>query len=327
MPYRQTLVSGLPAISLYNNTVELIAVPSAGARITHLRLRRRGREWLWHNPVLPFVVPPPDPGNSPSIYVDRFDSGGWDECFPTVGACALPGSSVDRWLPDHGELWHANWTHDLLGQGGATIWRSIARCRTVPAIFTRRVELADHSGDDAGTVTFHYSVRSTGSEPFPFLWSAHPLLTAQPGTRIELPGVSRVRVGSTLGRHDLTADGEIPWPLAGDNFFVMPPGEGWAAKLFAESPAAGRALITDPLRGETLELQWDGSAIPWIGLWINPGGFGPEGAPHYTLAVEPCLAAPDALDRAVRDWRVAPILRPGEERTWRLTVVLREAVS
>lgn len=326
MPYRQTTVDGIPAVSLHNDSLELIALPAVGGRISNLRLRRRGREWLWHNPVLQFTPPPSDPPGSPTIYVEQFDSGGWDECFPTVGACYLPGSKT-QWLPDHGELWHAAWRHDLLSGKGVSTWRSVAECRSVPAVFTRRVELTDQSEQGSGAVTFHYAVRSVGTEPFPFLWSAHPLLTAQAGTRVELPGVTRVKVASLLGRNDLTIDSEIPWPIEGTDFYVMPPGEGWAAKLFAPSPAEGRAVITDPLRGESLELQWDGADIPWIGVWLNPGGFGPEGSPHYTLAVEPCLAAPDALDRAVSDWRVAPILRPGEERSWRLTVIVREAVS
>jgi galactose mutarotase-like enzyme len=327
MPYRQTAVAGLPAVSLYNDTLELIALPGVGARITHLRRRRRGREWLWHNPVLPFVVPPAEPDPSPTAYVDRFDSGGWDECFPTVGACPLPGAGErPPMLPDHGELWHALWRHDLVGGEGKTVWRSIAECRSVPAVFTRLVELPDDDEGD-GRVAFRYSVRSTGTEPFPFLWSAHPLLNPQPGTRIELPGIDRVTIGAALGRNDLSSDAEIAWPLGGGEQFLMPPAEGWAAKLFARSPAVGCARITDPTRGEVFELEWDGAEIPWLGLWLNPGGFGPEGSRHYTLAVEPCLAAPDRLDRAVDEWRVAPILHPGEERVWRLTVVLRDQSS
>jgi galactose mutarotase-like enzyme len=327
MPYRQTAVTGLPAVSLYNDTLELIAVPSVGARITNLRRRRRGREWLWHNPVLPFVAPPVEPGPSPTIYVDRFDSGGWDECFPTVGACSLPGAGGGpASLPDHGELWHAEWKHDLLHGDGKTVWRSVVQCRSVPALFTRWVELPDIDAGE-GRVTFRYSVRSTGSAPFPYLWSSHPLLNPQPGTRIELPGITSVKVDAVLGRSDLVPDTEIAWPPAGGESFIMPGPEGWATKLFARSPAEGMARITDPARGEGLELSWDGAEIPWLGLWINPGGFGPAESRHFTLAVEPCLAGPDRLDRAVNDWQVAPILHPGEERSWRLTVVLRDEAS
>jgi galactose mutarotase-like enzyme len=120
---------------------------------------------------------------------------------------------------------------------------------------------------------------------------------------------------------------ETVWPPEGGDRLALPASGGWATKLFARSAPEGRAVVTDPLRGEALELQWDAGEIPWVGLWLNPGGFGPQDVPYYNLAVEPCLAAPDELDRAVREWQVAPILRPGEERTWRLTVVLRAASS
>lgn len=324
MPYRQTSVAGLPAISLYNDTLELIALPAVGARITHLRRRRRGREWLWHNPVLPFEVPPPEPEQSPTVYVDRYDSGGWDECFPTVGACPNPGPVGRRMLPDHGELWHAWWTHDVFVNGGVATWRSVTQCQSVPALFSRLVELPEGDGDQ---LSLSYTVKSTGEQPFPWLWSAHPLLTAQPGTRIELPGISEVKVDASLGSMALERDAAVRWPLEGSEAYLMPERAGWAAKLFARSPHEGRAIVTDPARGESLELRWNGAEMPWVGLWLNPGGFGPENDRHYTLAIEPCTAAPDRLDRAMHDWAVAPMLRPGEERSWRLTVVLRDEAS
>jgi len=327
MPYRQTTVAGLPALSLYTERIELVAVPGAGARITHLRLRRRGREWLWRNQALPFVLPPPESPSSPTAYVDWYDHGGWDECFPTVGACPRPGVPDQPRLPDHGELWHARWRHEVLTREGVTTWRSVTECRTVPAIFSRRVELNEDDDSADPTVTMQYDLRSTATEPFPYLWSAHPLLNVQPGTTVELPGVSRVRVGAVHGPSDLPVDTEVVWPLEHGDRYTLPASGGWAAKLFARAAPEGRAVVTDPLRGEALEFQWDAREIPWVGLWINPGGTGPEGTPHYNFAVEPCLAAPDRLDRAVSDWQVAPILRPGEARTWRLTVILRETLS
>jgi galactose mutarotase-like enzyme len=328
MPDRQTTVAGLPALSLYTDRLELVGIPEAGARITHLRLRRRGREWLWRNRSLPFVLPPADPGPSPSIYVDRYDSGGSDECFPTVGACPRPGSSPEGpWLPDHGELWRAPWRHDVFTRGGFTTWRSVTECGTVPAVFSRQAGIDESPDGESGKVSFEYRLRSTGAEPFPYLWSAHPLLNVQPGTTVELPGVSQVRVGAVQGLQHLVPDAETTWPPEPGDRFTIPAPAGWAAKLFARSPSRGRAVVTDPLRGEALELQWDGGETPWVGLWLNPGGFGPTSEPYYNLAAEPCLAAPDQLDRAVREWRMAPFLRPGEDRTWRLTVVLREASS
>jgi galactose mutarotase-like enzyme len=318
MPYRQTTVAGLPALALFNEELELVAVPSAGARITHLR-RRNGREWLWRNPQLPLSVPPIEIPRHPTIYVDRYDSGGWDECFPTVGACPLPGAPADAPpLPDHGELWCAEWQHDLLANAEITTWRSVVTCRTVPAEFQREITL------DGDRIHFDYRLRSLGTEPFPYLWCAHPLFTLQPGTLLELPGVSRARVAAVQGRHDFSVGSEVPWPLDGGAGFRVPETGGWAAKLFLESAGTGGARLTDPTRGETLELQWDATEVPLVGLWLNLGGWSPAGEPYVNLAIEPCLAAPDRLDEAVESWGLAPILPPQGERVWRLTVALRE---
>jgi len=317
MPYRQTTVAGLPALSLYNDDLELLAVPSAGARITHLR-RRRGREWLWRNPVLPLAVPPIEPPTSPTAYVDRYDSGGWDECFPTVGPCPLPGADPAVALPDHGELWCAEWQHDLLANAEVTTWRSVTQCRTVPAEFQREVTL------DGEAIQFDYRLRSKGAVPFPYLWVAHPLFAIQPGTLLELPGVSRARVGAVRGRHDLRPGDEVAWPLDGGLGFTVPAIGGWAALLYLESASEGLARLTDPARGEILELHWDATDIPFLTLWLNMGGWAPAGDPYVNLAVEPSLATPTQLDEAAAIPGMAPILPPKGERAWRLTVTLRE---
>jgi galactose mutarotase-like enzyme len=319
MPYRQTTVAGLPALSLHNDSLELLALPGAGARITHLR-RRQGREWLWRNPVLPFAVPPIELPTSPTAYVDRYDSGGWDECFPTIESCPLPGAPAAAALPDHGELWCAEWQHDLLDRPPLTSWRSVTRCRTVPAEFQREITLEDDS------LRFDYRLRSLGTAPFPWLWSAHPLFSIQPGTLLELPGVSHARVGAVHGRHDLMAGDELAWPPLGGSGFVVPETGGWAVKLFLDSATEGIARLTDPTRGETLELQWDAGALPWVGLWLNLGGWSPSGAPYRNLAIEPCVTASDRLDATRNGGLLAPFLPPREERGWRLTVALRESI-
>ena len=86
MSFRQTTVSGFPAVALRSAELEVIAVPSLGMKLTNLR-RLDGREWLWRSDQIPLA--PPRPGAS---YVETADSGGWDECFPTVGACSVPGT-------------------------------------------------------------------------------------------------------------------------------------------------------------------------------------------------------------------------------------------
>src|SRR3954467_8651890 len=117
MSFRQTSVSGFPAVALRSPFIELVAVPALGMKLTNLR-RLAGREWLWRSDQIPLA--PPKPGSS---YVDTADSGGWDECFPTVGACPIPGAPPGKsQLPDHGELWSAAWTSSVFdGPEGTTI--------------------------------------------------------------------------------------------------------------------------------------------------------------------------------------------------------------
>jgi hypothetical protein len=169
-------------------------------------------------------------------------------------------------------------------------------------------------------VHFRYRLRHTGQTPFSWIWSSHPLLNVQPGSELTLPDVTQVRVAAVHGRDDWCEDDVISWPrdLGGEgDGFTFPEGGGWAAKLFGDVGSQGLMSLTDPRRGERLEFSVDPGEVPQLGIWINCRGWAPPGrTPYYNLALEPCIGAPDRLDRAVFDWHTAQILSPGEERRW-----------
>ena len=319
MPIHQLSVSGFPAVSLKGGDVELVVVPSLGMKISNLR-RARGREWLWRSDQIPLA--PPKAGAS---YVETADSGGWDECFPTVGPSTVPGDPAAPLLPDHGELWSAPWESALLERAGSPTLTATTRSERFPCEFRREVTVDAHEP----VVRFHYAVRHTGAEPFPWIWSSHPLVNVQPGSTLELPGVAQVKVDAVHGRRDFDVDDIVPWPIsdgtgAGGRFTFPDRSAGWAAKLFGDIGPSGRAVLTDPRRGERLEMRVDRSAVPQIGVWINCSGWAPAGrTPYYNLALEPCIGAPDRLDRAA-EWELAQTLAPGEERQWGIEVWLLE---
>jgi galactose mutarotase-like enzyme len=316
MSYRQTTVAGFPAIALRSNELEAIVIPSLGSKISNLR-RLRGREWLWRNQQIPLALP-----RDGASYVETADSGGWDECFPTVGASPMPGAeATEPLLPDHGELWSSTWTNEVYDHAGGTTLSSRVEGRRLPYSFVRHLTLPT----DAAEMRLQYQLVHRGERDFPFIWSAHPLFNIQPGTQLELPGVSRVRVDAVHGRDDLAPGLVVPWPLDGDGLgYTHGRTRSWAAKLFAET-SGGRMILTDPSLGEQLEMTVDPAAVPQIGIWINAGGWAPSGLqPYDNLALEPCIGAPDRLDRAVEQWHMASILRVGEERAWTVTVALRD---
>ena len=319
MPIHQLSVSGFPAVALKGGEVEIVVVPSLGMKVTNLR-RARGREWLWRSDQIPLAAPKPG-----ASYVETADSGGWDECFPTVGPSPVPGNPAAAMLPDHGELWSAEWESVLLeGKGGPMLSARVAGTLG-QYLFQRDVTVDAHEP----VVRFRYALRHTGTAPFPWIWSSHPLLNVQPGTTLELPTATQVKVDAVHGRNDFEVDDIVAWPIAdgtdAPRRFTFPdPSAGWATKLFADVGPSGRAVLTDPRRGERLETRADPAQVPQVGLWINCGGWAPAGrTPYYNLALEPCIGAPDRLDRAA-EWGLMQTLEPGEERVWEVEVWLLE---
>src|SRR5688572_20467050 len=127
MSFRQTNVSGFPAVALRSALVEIVAVPAIGMKLTNMR-RLDGREWLWRSDQIPLASPRPG-----ASYVEAADSGGWDECFPTVGPCPIPGAPPGTpSLPDHGELWSAAWVSSVYESAEGTTLVGSARGTALP---------------------------------------------------------------------------------------------------------------------------------------------------------------------------------------------------
>lgn len=315
MTVRQLTVGGIPAVSLSNELLELVVAPTLGMKITNLR-RRRGREWLWRNPAIPY-----QPGVHGSSYVETADSGGWDECFPTVLPSRIPGTPDNTPpLPDHGELWSTRWESRIYEHAEGTVISGTARGLGLPYEFTRELSLSASEP----IATLRYRVRHLGGEPFPWIWAAHPTFGVRPGMRIVLPSVARVRLTEVVGRTDWRRGDTLSWPPDGDgDAFVFPEEPGWAAMAHADIGDSGRVLLEDPEAGEWLDFLVEPGEVPQLGLWLNCGGWAPGGIePYYNCSIRPSIGAPGRLEEAAGERGVAPTLHPGEERAWRVTVGL-----
>ena len=229
----------------------VVLIPELGGKIASMEIA--GRQWLWTNAAMPFRTPVR--GTS---YVATADSGGFDECFPTVAPCELPAAAeayAGVSLQDHGELWSQRPTVELVtrrdGQEVTTVWAGVK----MPYHFTRTVRI-----DASGTVTMHYEVRNEGTSRLPFIWSSHPLLPLTENTRLLLPEGEPVRVFSAE-RIDIGGLGaEHRWPnlrTAKEVIDVSRPlalGKRFACKLFFDS-VPGIAAIEEG--GVRLEVRFD----------------------------------------------------------------------
>ncbi len=311
--------NGWPAVRLADAAISLVVLPGLGGRVVSLRDVRTHREWLVQGR-------PPDPAEAGAwsredVVFSGLQSFGWDECLPTVAPCDDPLDASAPRLRDHGDLWGR--PTDVRGDQDAitTTW--------TPARWgyrlRRRLSL---EGD--GAVRADYDLVSLADRTLPLLWSMHPTLALEAGSHIELPGEERVRLTWATGSPSLAGD-SVAWPLATaqdgstvDLGRVRRP-DGSAAKCYASRARLGRVRAAD---GDLLELSWDASRVPAVGVWLDFGGWPVGGPPVEQVALEPTSSSDDHLCDAMaheRAWTLAPA---ATLHWWvRLTSIPRPAVA
>ncbi len=306
-------IQGFEALLLANDWLEVGVVPELGGKIASLRDLHSGREWLWSSDQMPYARWPY--GTS---YIAKADTGGWDECFPTVAACPDPRTGL-AW-PDHGELWSQPWESRLEQTSDGTRLFSKASGVQKPYRFSRTLYLHPNQA----ILELHYHVVNTGDQPLDYIWSSHPLLALEPGMRLEFPDSARFNLYYKPDSSVMDGAAPWPWPLEvnGLRLDSLPgPQAKVAFKVWSQPLSEGWAQLRAKDGG--LRFEFDPSQIPQVGLWLNLGGWSGAGTdPYYNLALEPCIGAQDSLYEAVQVYRQYRTLPPLGQASWRLKVRL-----
>lgn len=311
-------VADLEAIQVDTGPLALTVIPELGGKVSSLRDQRTGREWLWRHPRLPY-----QPVAADGSYIRQADTGGWDECFPTVAPCAYPAAPWrGAGLPDHGELW-SQMPDVMLREAGETLtliarWRG----RALPYVFERALTLTAGSA----VVQVAYTARNLADAPLHFIWCAHPLLAVEPGMTLELPARARFNRWSTTPA-GLVPKADLAWPVTvrGLDLSRLPgPEAGLALKLWSDPLPAGEGWAAVCAADGELRLRWDTAHLPQVAVWLNLGAWaGDEGTPYYNLGLEPCVGAQDSLAEAVTERHLNGTLAPRGTRAWALDLELR----
>lgn len=318
----ESRVQDFHAITVSNDLISFTILPELGGKITSIYDLRACREWLWTNPRLPYRKL--EYGTS---YVAAADTGGWDECFPTIAPCSYP---LKPWqglrLPDHGELWSKAWYVNIEERSDSVTYSTEVNGTALPYVFHRSVSLAPHSD----TLRLYYAVRNLGESEMSFIWSAHPMFTAEPGMRVLLPENTRMHTYASIPPELSPKDSEYEWPVhisAGDkelSFPLMPDATtGVAIKFWSRPLAEGWTALL--VQDGAFRFEFDPELVPRVGLWLNAGGWsGIPGDPYYNLGLEPCIGAQDSLQEAVEHYGQYECLQAGSIREWWLDVTLVE---
>jgi len=302
-----------PAMRLQDARIAATVVPAVGGRIVSLLDRRSGREWLTQGE-------PPDPvtldrwGREEAVFGGR-ESFGWDECLPSVSVCPDPLDRDGAPLRDHGDQW------GRASEMTADVSRGLLTSRWPSPRWPMVLERALSLPGDA-TLRADYRLVSNAERTLPVLWSAHPVLDAEPGARVELRTVTAARVTGVLGWPFATGD-EVPWPEPAPGFDlsrVRPVTEHGAAKLYA---ATTTAAVSAP-DGARLAFDADEDLVRTMGVWLDAGGWPVGGRPVAQTALEPTSSGHDHLEAAMAD-RAAWALPAGGTLRWSIRVRLEEA--
>ena len=279
-------------ITLANEEVEVTVAAQVGGRITSLRHRRSGREWL----APARGVAPVDADSE--VFTDT-DHCGWDEMVPTVDPSHYPlAPFAGRHLADHGDLWRTPW--EVLDLTSTRVHQRTNGV-SLPFVFERTIEVS------ASRVRLEY--RCESGDDLWLLWAAHPQFAARRGTRLEiLPSPTSILSTPEEGS-------ARPWP--GDAVVERDVAPGADQMLYVDPDVVVDAARLIDATGESLTMTWDRESAPYLALWLDHGRF----SAGRVVAIEPTNAFVDDLASAIARGRAARYAAH-ESRHWWVDVTL-----
>jgi galactose mutarotase-like enzyme len=317
-------------VLIHAGDCSLTVLPELGGKIASIRI---GDRELLQAPLGPLA------GRTRTMSFDAGDASGWDECLPSVAACAVSTAGGTAHVPDHGDLWRVEWERQGSGirdQGSAARIQANGRtpasitlsgtCFSLPLELKRTLTLSEQK--DGWRLDLDYKLTNLGAYPVPWSWAAHPLFAVEPGDRILLPqSIDSLRVEGSGGRR-LGKNGDtIGWPVATlsgggstDLSVAQSPQSGIGDKLFAGPLAESEnwCALERPSAHLRIQVSLDPSVTPYLGLWICYGGWPESPGPKQTcVAIEPATAPVDSLAETGA-W--SRLLEPGASAEWTMRV-------
>jgi galactose mutarotase-like enzyme len=314
----RSTIEGFDSLSVQTGVMELSIIPELGGKVNSLRDPRTGREWLWRHPRFPYKQVAHG-----SSYTAASDTGGWDECFPSVAQCEYPSAPWQgAAIQDHGELWSQVAEFEVNEQADKvtllTRWQGIV----LPYTFTRVITLNENSS----IVHVAYEVVNNADQPINYVWCIHPLLAIEPGMELLLPPSALFNVGGSIPPDLVSLEKKLQYPFAasGLNFPALPETiVGRAIKIWSDPLPVGGGWASLRAHNGELKMRWDVALLPQVAAWMNFGAWAADGGtPYFNLGLEPCMGAQDSLNDAVNQYNLFETISAHGTKKWWLEIEL-----
>ena len=261
-----------PAITVESSGLKGIFLPEDGGKLASL-VTPSGRELLVQNPGAEYAVLTPT-----GSYADA-ECSGFDDMFPTIDPYTpQEGPYAGVTYPDHGEACRYPMQAEITDSSVILHGKS----RLFAVTYDKAI-----TPEQDGSISVRYTFTNHSAEPFLYLWAAHCLLKGTPDGVVTSPYPQDAPVQMMFGppnaeQYSRIQLGEAPSDLPAYKYYYLEPAaEGFCGYQY-------------PSCREEFRLIYDPAKLPYLGIWLNNGGF--NGL--YCIGLEPCTAPFDRPDLA-----------------------------
>ena len=309
----QTKYKDVKAVSIESRLLKAVFLPLYGAKMASLIDKESGRE---------FLVQADGRSYKKLAYTGDYvaaECSGFDDMFPNIDEYEyMDFPWVGTMMPDHGEVCGLPWEYEILESGNCLhFWVYSVR-------FAYRLDKwVRFEGDDE--MTIEYEAKNLSPFDLDFIWAGHVMINAQQGAQITLPFKDGAKATCVFCSDEsfAKAGDVLVWPqksaIDGGQAQLNVTGErnldGRTYKYyFDEEASQGWCRYKYP-DGTGLELKFDNSAVPYLGIWVNDGAF--KG--YHNIAFEPCTGTFDDPGRAKQHGQNS-VLKEGGEYAWTISL-------
>lgn len=284
----------MDAIIMENESIKLSILPELGFKMASMVYKKKHKELFFQPTAKKYKRA--QYGASFAAY----DTSGCDEMLPTIDSCIYRNEgSEDILLPDHGEVWSRPWNVDMAKDKV----RGYIQLQSLPLTFEKILQF-----EGKHSIRMDYAVTNQQDMDIALIWALHGLHVFDENTRILLPS----EVNQVINVHENEKLGHVE-KLHAFPFTKDMAGVTWDLRKLKdyEDGKSYKYYIANQIKNGQIGLhygkedivcliQFDPVEIPYVGIWVNKGGFKGE----YNCALEPTNGFYDDVDTAKKNKKV-----------------------
>ena len=287
------------SVAIQSSSLKATFLPDDGAKMASLVRLRDGKELL--------AVKANDSYRVLAYNGDYVSSecSGFDDMFPTVDPYTpTQGVYCGVTYPDHGET--CRLPYQLTIEEDEIVL--YAHSQLFPITYQKRISVEGES------VKVAYRIENHGDAPFDFLWAGHIMLQGEDGMELLTPFDKNAPVEMMFAPQDIDVTSLFKNQLTG---FV--PKQGAAYKFYYTEPMKEGRFGVKYRDGSQLLFEVDEKKLPYLGIWLNNGGF----QDIYTITPEPCTVPFDSPERAAKRG-ITSVIASREHFSFEIKITVKE---